>query len=192
MRSWVLETVVRPANPFICRTDLVAGIDLSVQENSIMTLIYQEASLRVVLRLLCLYSLVSGGIKPKRLEEIKRELLQTYGHSHLNLLIHLDTLNLLSKPSASLTSSKSPFAGARKPLRLVVDDIDEHDPNDVSYVFSGYAPLSVRMVQCALGGKGGAVTGWRGLADDVIKTLPGTQFEETQKVEEEARKNMRA
>jgi hypothetical protein len=31
-----------------------------------------------------------------------------------------------------------------------VDDVDEFHPNDISYVYSGYAPLSVRLVQCAL------------------------------------------
>lgn len=31
-----------------------------------------------------------------------------------------------------------------------MDDVDEFHPNDISYVYSGYAPLSVRLVQCAL------------------------------------------
>jgi hypothetical protein len=30
---------------------------------------------------------------------------------------------------------------------LIVDDLDELDPTDISYVFSSYAPLSVRLVQ---------------------------------------------
>jgi hypothetical protein len=36
----------------------------------------------------------------------------------------------------------------RKPLRLIVDDTDDSRPNDISYVYSGYAPLSIRLVQC--------------------------------------------
>lgn len=35
-------------------------------------------------------------------------------------------------------------------LRLIVDDVDELHPNDISYVYSGYAPLSIRLVQCAM------------------------------------------
>lgn len=31
-----------------------------------------------------------------------------------------------------------------------VDEVDERQPNDISYVYSGYAPLSVRMVQCGI------------------------------------------
>jgi hypothetical protein len=33
-------------------------------------------------------------------------------------------------------------------VRLLVDEVDDMNPNDVSYVYSGYAPLSVRLVQC--------------------------------------------
>jgi hypothetical protein len=29
-----------------------------------------------------------------------------------------------------------------------VDDINDAAPNDVSYVYSGYAPISIRLVQC--------------------------------------------
>lgn len=30
----------------------------------------------------------------------------------------------------------------------MVDEVDDVDPNDISYVYSGYAPLSIRLVQC--------------------------------------------
>lgn len=59
--------------------------------------------------------------------------------------------------------------------------MDEQDPADIAYVFSGYAPLSVRVVQCALGrGGSGPVNGWRGI-EEVLKVLPGTTFELSQK-----------
>ena len=64
-------------------TDLVAGVDLAKQENSIRDLINQEVSLKTVLRLLCLYSLISGGLKIKVLEEFKRDLLQASPSSFL-------------------------------------------------------------------------------------------------------------
>ncbi|SCV71230.1 BQ2448_2818 [Microbotryum intermedium] len=133
----------------------IAGVDLATQEATIRELINQEVPLYTVLRLLCLYSLVSGGLKQKVLEEFKREILQTYGYQHLTLLTHLTTLSLLSRPPPSLSNpSKSPFALSRKPLKLIVDDVDESSPSDISYVFSGYAPLSVRLVQCAIGAGG--------------------------------------
>lgn len=188
----------------IFRADLVAGLDIPAQETSIRDLIYQEANVFTVIRLLCMLSLVGNGIKPKILEEIKRDLLQTYGFEYLPLLISLADLGLLTKvpPNAS-SSARSPFASVRKPLRLIVDEIDESDPEDIAYVYSGYAPASIRLVQHAVGipvqsstggfmaglpGVGGTsrdrqttsgVVGWKGL-DEVLRTLPGAVFEEYQ------------
>ncbi|GAA5873302.1 hypothetical protein JCM1840_000022 [Sporobolomyces johnsonii] len=186
--------------------NLVAGVDLSTQENSIRELINQEVPLKTILRLLCLYNLVSGGIKPKVLEEFKRDILQIYGFDHLPLLLSLQHLDLLTRPPpTSRSTPKPPFVASRKPLRLIVDDVDEQNPTDISYVFSGYAPLSVRLVQCALGGGGGkfaggagagvgaaaggatggaaALNGWKGI-EDVVKALPGETFDEWQKTDE--------
>lgn len=47
-------------------------------------------------------------------------------------------------------ASRSTFTQCRRLLRLIVDDVDEFHPNDISYVYSGYAPLSIRLVQCAM------------------------------------------
>ena len=149
--------------------DLVAGIDVAYQEANIRELINQEASVFTVLRLLCLYSLVVNGLKPKVLEEIKREVLQTYGYEYLPLLVSLADLNLLvrtptssSSSTSSSASGKSAFVQCRRPLKLIVDDVDESAPEDVAYVYSGYAPVSVRLVQHALGlgqTSGGLVAG---------------------------------
>ncbi|WRT69548.1 uncharacterized protein IL334_006535 [Kwoniella shivajii] len=125
--------------------NLVAGYDPSSQLNTIEDLMNQEVDWRTVLRTAVIMSLTAGGIKPKSLEIFKRDFLQIYGYHHLPLLIALQELNLLVKspPSVNL-----PFSNVRKPLRLVVDDIDDSNPNDISYVYSGYAPLSIRLVQC--------------------------------------------
>lgn len=61
---------------FSVGSDLIAGVDLAAQENSIRELLNQEAPLRTILRLLCLYSVISGGLKPKVIEEFKRDILQ--------------------------------------------------------------------------------------------------------------------
>lgn len=188
-------------------TDLMAGLDLNVQESSIRELVYQEAPLNTVLRLLCLLSLVSGGIKPKTLEDFKRDILQTYGFEYLPLLISLSDLNLLVKNGGSVTASKSVFSLARKSLKLINDEVDESNPEDISYTYSGYSPVSIRLVQNALGlgntsggfvnsngttggpgareRNGASVVGWRGL-DEIMRTLPGAVFDETQKSDDGA------
>lgn len=59
-----------------------------------------------------------------------------------------------------VSSLKYPFSGLRKSLRLLVDDtpeaLDEVE-NDISFVYSGYAPISVRLVQC-IAQKGGVIS----------------------------------
>ena len=52
-----------------------------MQEAAIRELINRAAPLNTVLRLLCLYSLISGGLKQKVVEEFKRELLQVRSFS---------------------------------------------------------------------------------------------------------------
>lgn len=111
----------------------------------------------------------------------------------------------------SLASAKYPFATLRKSLRLLIDDtpeaLDEVE-NDISFVYSGYAPISVRLVQCvaqkggvisnpaekatngtgstnqeqaALSGKVQAhpIVGWKGF-EDVLAAIPGATVDVVQ------------
>ena len=176
--------------------NIIAGLDLNGQLNSIEELILAEAPLFVVLRLLCLLSVVGGGIKPKNLEYLKREILQTYGYDKLGLLNMLNKTQLLTRATTTSSRSSVGFQAVRSPLRLVVDDVDERDPNDVSYVYSGYAPLSVRLVQAVAQKdallarqspsstrkalpKAHPIVGWRGF-EDVVRCLNGPAFEQVQ------------
>ena len=59
-----------------CIADLLSGVDNPVNIDYIEELIFrQEPFLRVV-RLLCLLSLTTGGLKPKVLESFRREIIQ--------------------------------------------------------------------------------------------------------------------
>lgn len=134
---------------------------------AIEDMITQGTEMHTVVRLLCLASIISGGIKTKTLERIKRDFLQTYGYHLLPLLLSLTSAPLcilqqspLHTPTPyELAASKYPFASLRKSLRLLIDDIDNVDEleNDISYVYSGYAPISVRLVQC-VAQKGGVLS----------------------------------
>lgn len=80
-------------------------------------------------------------------------LIQAYGYDVLPLLLSLDSLALLHVNPIPIPyiPSKLPYAQLRKQLRLLLEDAPEHEeanPSDISYVYSGYAPLSVRLVQC--------------------------------------------
>ena len=195
--------------------NLAAGADPSSQHDAIEELIARDAPITEVLRILCLESCISGGIKPRELEAFKKMILQAYGYQHILTLGALEKLQLLlsrSSPMASMipmtggpanTGTKTNYTYLRKALRLIVDEVNEHDPNDIAYVYSGYAPLSVRLVQCILqkqyltsitrGGSannaavatGGPSQGWRGF-DDAVKHVRGQTFDEVQKGEDKA------
>ncbi len=42
---------------------------------------------------------------------------------------------------------RSAFAAIKRPLRLLVDDVDDKAPADIAYTFSGYAPLGIRLIE---------------------------------------------
>ncbi|KAG5745615.1 hypothetical protein H9Q70_011688 [Fusarium xylarioides] len=196
--------------------NLAAGADPSSQFDGIEELIARDAPIAQTLRLLCIYSCISGGIRPKEFDQFRRLILEGYGYQHLLTLSNLEKLQLfLSKSSplagmipipgtnAGPTGSKTNYTYLRKQLRLIVDEVQEDDPNDISYVYSGYAPLSIRLVQCILqkqyllsvtkgnsanaaGAPAGVGTqGWQGF-DEAVKHVRGQTFYDHQKGEDKA------
>ena len=93
-------------------------------------------------------------------------------------------------------------------MKLIVDDVDEYNPTDISYAYSGYAPLSITLVQIiadkpafisadgvdtAVKGKDGKgrveerprkqpIAGWSGY-EETLKLLPGEVFDDVQPIE---------
>ncbi|KAM4054812.1 sec1 family protein [Hirsutella rhossiliensis] len=196
--------------------NLAAGADPTSQLDGIEELIARDTPLRETLRLLCIYSCISGGVKPKEYDQFRRLVLHGYGYQHILTLNNLEKLQLFlsrSSPLAGMipmtggatgTGTKTNYTYLRKQLRLIVDEVQEDDPNDVAYVYSGYAPLSIRLVQCVLqkqyllsvtkgngvssagGASSGAATqGWHGF-DEAVKHVRGQTFYELQKGEDKA------
>jgi len=144
---------------------MLLGEDSKLVEDFIEDKIAKMESLSQVLRLLCLLSLTIG-IKQKKYEFFKREIVQTYGFTQIFTLNNLEKLGFL-KPTA-----RNVWPALRKALRLVVDreKINFEQPNDISYTYSGYAPLSVRLVELA------SKPGWKKLAEP-LELLSGKTFE---------------
>jgi lysine-specific histone demethylase 1 len=214
--------------------NLAAGADPSSQVDDIEELMARDAPVREVLRLLCIYSCISGGVKPKEYDQLRRLVLQSYGYQHVLTLSSLEALQLfLSRSSplagmipmtggggsgsgANAAGNKTNYTYLRRQLRLVVDEVQEDDPNDVAYVYCGYAPLSIRLVQCVLqkqymlsmtkgngaaaaaaaaaaappssGGSGGGGGGAQGWHgfDEAVKHVRGPTFYELQRGEDKA------
>ncbi|XP_060105435.1 vacuolar protein sorting-associated protein 33A [Heteronotia binoei] len=151
--------------------EFMSGVDTDKVNNYIEDCIAQKHPLIKILRLVCLQSVCNSGMKQKVLDYYKREILQTYGYEHILTLNNLEKAGLL-KPQ---TSGRNNYPTIRKTLRLWMDDVNEQNPHDISYVYSGYAPLSVRLAQLL------ARPGWRSI-EEVLKMLPGPHFEERQQL----------
>uniref|UniRef100_A0A5B7BPV3 Vacuolar protein-sorting-associated protein 33 n=1 Tax=Davidia involucrata TaxID=16924 RepID=A0A5B7BPV3_DAVIN len=124
-------------------------------------MIHKQEPLVNVLRLLILFSITNSGLPKKNFDYLRRELLHSYGFEHMATLNNLEKAGLLKKQE-----SKSNWLTIKRALQLVVDDTDTANPNDIAYVFSGYAPLSIRLVQHAVR------SGWRPI-EEILKLLPG-------------------
>ena len=120
------------------------------------------------MRLLCLQSLTSGGIRSNKYDSIKRAIIQTYGYEHLFTLCSLEKCGILKRKDLLLVEGLSPWHGLKKPFRLIDDRV-----NDISYVAAGYAPLSIRLLQILGSGS------WTA-ASEIIKQLPGPLLEFSQ------------
>lgn len=106
-----------------------------------------------VLRLLCLQSLASGGIRANKYEQLRQSIVQVYGYEFLPILHDLETMGWIKKNANFIdNSSRSLFQNLKRNLILIHAEVNTVEPDDVSYVSSGYAPLTVRLVQSAMQG----------------------------------------
>ncbi|KAM7454988.1 hypothetical protein BLSTO_04255 [Blastocystis sp. subtype 1] len=124
--------------------------------------------LATVVRLLVLWSLVNSGLKPKVFDEARASVTQFFGLPTLLLLHNLQKLGLLVPREAA-----GNFATLRSRMRLVQDGVDGLSMADMSYVTSGYAPLSGRLLQ--------ALT-LQGKVSDEIARLLAAPVRETRQV----------
>ncbi|KAK4430966.1 Vacuolar protein-sorting-associated protein 33 [Sesamum alatum] len=128
-------------------------------------MIHKQEPLVNVLRLLILFSVTNSGLPKKNFDYLRRELLHSYGFEHIATLNNLEKAGLFRKQD-----SRSNWLTIKRALQLVVEDTDTTNPNDISYVFSGYAPLSIRLVQQAIR------SGWRPI-EEILRLLPGPHSE---------------
>lgn len=197
--------------------NLAAGAEPTYQHGTVEELISRDAPVTIVLRLLCLESCINGGLRPRDLDHFRKLILQAYGYQHLLTLNRLEKMELL-QVRTSATAMLLPAGGGgasgaggvktnysylRKALRLIVDEVNEQNPSDIAYVYSGYAPLSVRLVQCALQKQymvsltkgipapaasapaANAPPGWLGF-EEVVKSARGANVNVVQKGDEKA------
>ena len=114
-----------------------------------------------LLKIICLVSSLKNGIKSKIYEQIKRDFLLIYGFQELFLWNNLEKMNILKGQEGS-----NYYNDIDKKLKLIYEDVDLNEPNDISYSYSGYAPINVRLIEKAV------TKGWKSI-DDVLYKIPG-------------------
>lgn len=112
-----------------------------------LKLLRQESVIRII-RLICVQSIVSGGLKPKICDYYKREIIQNYGFEYLMLLSELEKAEILRIQDK--VYEEPSFRQLRSKSELIIDNFDESNPNHFSYVYGGYAPISVMQAQSEL------------------------------------------
>jgi hypothetical protein len=149
------------------QTAIILGENEKETYEFIEELIYKQGSLLKVLRLLCLISLVQNGIPYKKFDSIRKEILQTYGYESILTLNNLEKLGMLKK-----NETKSNWSTICKAFDLINLDMNhEKSINDLHSLYSGIAPLSLKVIENAL-------NGWKG--SDKMDLLPGPTKEEEQ------------
>ena len=140
-------------------------------------IIGEDVGLLHVLRLLCLYCSVHGGIPKRQWDTVRRDLVNTYGHGQLITLRALSKAGMLQKKD----NRKPTFPTVKAGMKLLMEEgemVNEDNPADINFAYAGYAPLSVRIVQQAL-----SSGGWSA-ADVAMTALPGPQFEVMQSIDD--------
>ena len=144
---------------------LLLGESSSTIFESIEDEIAQKGDLYKIIRILCIYSLINGGIKNKIFDQLRRDILNIYGFQEIFFLNNLEKMKMLK----SYDSSNLFYYDINKKLKLIDDSVDLNNPNDAAYSFSGYCPILVRLIEKAIS------KGWSSIKD-VLKKL-STDFE---------------
>ncbi|EGR28532.1 vacuolar sorting protein, putative [Ichthyophthirius multifiliis] len=98
------------------------------------------------MKFLCLQSLIDKGIKSKQYDDIRKELIHEYGIQCFLTLQKLQQIGLIKRQD----NSKNIWTELKDSFQLINEEVDSENPNDASYVYSGYCPLLVRLVECCI------------------------------------------
>ena len=127
--------------------------------------IYRSPDIIKIIKLFCIDNLTIGNIKNKSYDELKRDILTVYGNQEIFLLKNLEKLKILKKkPDTKI------YEILKDKLNLINEKVNVHNPNDTSYVFNAFCPISIRLIEKLL------KEGWNSISD-ILTKIPGpTEF----------------
>ena len=114
-----------------------------------------------LLKLFCLENLIFGGVKNKIYDIFKNDFLLTYDENLFFLLKNLEELKILRKGGSSKF-----YHSIYEKLNLLNFNVNVLHPDDTSFVFSGYSPISIRLLERALN------PGWGLIQKEILKNFP--------------------
>jgi hypothetical protein len=139
--------------------------------------ITDKKNLYKLINLLILETLTQGCVKDYNV--LKRDILNIYGYQHIFLLRDLETIGLIKEKADAIGMIKEKMNIKNMIMELSYPQImnklglinpDANDPKnkfkDCSYIFQGYCPIILRLIEKAVEGKWGKLK-------DVITKIPG-------------------
>ena len=114
-----------------------------------------------ILKIICLESIIHGGIRYRLYDQIKKDFLNVYGYKDIFLWNNLEKMEILKTQDSNYF-----YSTTNSDLKLIYEDIDINNPNDSSYAYSGYCPICVRLIEKAF------KDGW-GTIKETLKKIPG-------------------
>ena len=118
-----------------------------------------------ILKILCLESIIHGGIRYKFYEQFQKDFLNTYGYKNIFLWKNLEKMGVLKTQDNNFF-----FTTTSTDLNLFYSDIDVINPNDSSYVYGGYCPIIIRLIEKAFS------PGWGAIKESITKIPGETNF----------------
>jgi hypothetical protein len=127
----------------------------------------EKKDLNKLIKLLCIESLTQGGIKDYN--KLKRDILNIYGYQKIFLLRDLESIEFL-KEKSSYKKHELSYQQICKKLNLINPNFTKEKINDCSYLYRGYCPIILRLIELALEGK------WNSMKDVIMKLPVDTIF----------------
>lgn len=118
--------------------------DISTQ---LAALINQQIALTKILRIICLWSQIHNGLKQKDYDFFYSRILQTYGYEAQLTLNCLNNKGLFIIRSATTEKGRGAWYGFSRTWKLITEEENQSSPTDIGYLYAGFAPLNLRILQ---------------------------------------------
>ena len=134
--------------------------------------LYEKRDIIILLKLMIIETLTQNGIKDYN--KLKREILNIYGYQYIFLFRDLETIGWLREKiflnniiNLRKNIAEITYNQILEKLELINLTFNRETVEDCSYVFGGYCPLSLRLIEYAIKGR------WNKYLD-IIKKIPGS------------------